>query len=64
MSSGEGLLSWDWTFILTRAITMDGFLLVVPFLGDFYISFHTGGLFSNLLMSWFYRGAFPLSFLH
>ena len=43
---------------------MDGFLLVVPFLGDFYISCHTGGIFSNLLMSWFYRGAFPLSFLH
>ena len=41
---------------------MDGFLLVVPFLGDFYISCRTGGIFSNLLMSWFYRGAFPLSF--
>ena len=39
---------------------MDGFLLVVPFLGDFYISCRTG--FSNLLMSWFYRGAFPFSF--
>ena len=35
---------------------MDGFLLVVPFLGDFYISCHIGGIFSNLLMSWFYRG--------
>ena len=41
---------------------MDGFLLVVPFLGDFYINYRTGGIFSNLLMSWFYRGAFPLSF--
>ena len=41
---------------------MDGFLLVVPFLGDFYISCCTGGIFSNLLMSWFYRGAFPFSF--
>ena len=38
MSSEEGLLSSDWTFILTRAITMDDFLLVVLFLGDFYIS--------------------------
>ena len=42
MSSGEGLLSRDWTFRLTRAITMDDFLLVVPFLGDFYISCRTG----------------------
>ena len=41
---------------------MDGFLPVVPFLGDFYISCRAGGIFSNLLMSWFYRGAFPFSF--
>ena len=41
---------------------MDDFLLVVPFLSDFYISCRTGGIFSNLWMSWFYRGAFPFSF--
>ena len=41
---------------------MDDFLLVVPFLGDFYISCRTEGIFSNLRMSWIYRGAFPLSF--
>ena len=41
MSSGEGLLFLDWTFILTRATTMDSFLRVVPFLGDFYISCRT-----------------------
>ena len=33
------MLYWG---ILTRAIMMDDFLLVVPFLGDFYISCHTG----------------------
>ena len=41
---------------------MDDFLLVVPFLGDFYISCHTGAYSPILLMSWFYKGAFPFSF--
>ena len=41
---------------------MDDFLLVVPFLGDFLHRFPYWGKFSNLLMSWFYRGAFPFSF--
>ena len=40
---------------------MDGFLLVVPFLGDFYINCRTGTYSPILLMSWFYKGAFPFS---
>ena len=40
---------------------MDGFLLVVPFLDDFYISCRTGTYSPILLMSWFYKGAFPFS---
>ena len=40
---------------------MDGFLLVVPFLGDFYISCCTRAYSPILLMSWFYKGAFPFS---
>ena len=41
---------------------MDGFLLVVPFLGDFYICCCTETYSPILLMSWFYKGAFPFSF--
>ena len=41
---------------------MDDFLLVVPFLGDFYISCRTGAYSPILLMSWFNKGAFPFSF--
>ena len=43
MSSGEGKAYFlEIGHSLTRAITMDDFLLVVPFLGDFYISCRIG----------------------
>ena len=41
---------------------MDDFLLVVPFLCDFYISCRIGTYSPILLMSWFYKGAFSFSF--